>query len=411
MSTPCIVPVVTLSNVREHPNASLLGLADVLGYQMAIPLVEDANGNLVRKFVRGKLDEKGRRVPADAATPADDTVEIRYSFRYKDGDVCVYFPADTLIPAEWADKFGVRQLLKGKEQNRVGKIKLRGEPSFGLVVDIPPERADWKVGDNVADYYGCRKYEPPIRVGCGDAAPYDTEIDPFFDKFTDVQNGRIETGVFQDGEEVIYTEKLHGSNCRLAMIRGVAVAGSMEIRRKRPVRKASDGQETTSSFEDEEMKRSTYWFPWTLLGVRRLLESSHPAEYSADPQNMNTILYGEVYGGSIQSLDYGIPKGKGLGFRAFGLRVNGKFLDWDDFVRICGRHGVETVPVLWRGPFSMAKAKELADGKAAMAGHLREGTVVYPVKERDNPKVGRAILKFVGTEYDLMTGKTDFKDV
>jgi hypothetical protein len=209
MASDCVVPIVTLSNIREHPNASLLGLADVLGYQMAIPLVEDQNGGIVRKFVRGKVDEKGRKVPADENTPAADTEEARFAFRYRDGQVCVYFPADTLLPAEWADKFGVRQLLKGKDRDRVGKIKLRGEPSFGLVVDLP-DGVDWKVGDNVCDYFGAKKYEPPIRVGCGDAAPYDPDIDPFFDKFTDVQNGRVNLDVFADGEEVIFTEKIHG---------------------------------------------------------------------------------------------------------------------------------------------------------------------------------------------------------
>lgn len=70
------------------------------------------------------------------------------------------------------------------------------------------------------------------------------------------------------------------------------------------------------------------------------------------------------------------------------------------------------VPVLWRGPFSMEKAKEHADGKSMMAGHIREGCVVYPVKERDNPKVGRAIMKYIGIEYELSKHKdADTKDV
>jgi hypothetical protein len=204
---------------------------------------------------------------------------------------------------------------------------------------------------------------------------------------------------------------VHNSNCRLGCVNGRQVAGSMSVRRKRPSRKDDGLVEASCGFDSEEMKRSTYWFPWTLPGVRSLLDSFNVAIDTDDPQNMNAVLYGEVYGGSIQSLDYGVPKGKGLGFRAFGLRLNGRFLDWDDFARICSKYGVETVPVLWRGPYSLAKAKELADGKSQMAGHIREGTVAYPVRERDNPKVGRAILKFVGTEYDLMTGKTDFKDV
>jgi RNA ligase (TIGR02306 family) len=313
----------------------------------------------------------------------------------------VYFPADVLIPSEWAEKFGVKKYLKGKDNDRVGRIRLRGEPSFGLCV--APDNPAWAVGDNVAEFYGAKKYEPPIRATCGDAAGRDPLIDPFFDKFTDVQNGRIFTDVFTEGEEVIFTEKIHGTNCKVGKVDGQFVAGSMEVRRKRPV--TADGVEA-DLLDSDEVKRNTYWFPLSNPNVMALLSDS------VSNKTDHAILYGEVYGGSIQSLDYGIPAGKGLGFRAFGLKVNGKFLDWDDFYAMCGRYGVETVPVLWRGPFSMAKAKEMADGISTMAGNIREGTVVYPVKERENPKVGRAILKFIGTEYELSKHlDMDVKDV
>ena len=370
MASELVVPVVKIQNVRAHPNADKLELCDVLGYQMCIP--------------------KGR---------------------YKGGELAVYFPADTLIPAEWADKFGVRKFLKGKDQDRVGRVKLRGEPSFGLVADMPG-CANWEEGKNVAWHYQCKKYEPPVKVGCGDAAAYDEKIDPYFEKFTDVQNGRIFTDIFVEGEEVIFTEKIHGSNLRCGLINGEFVAGSMEVRRKIPTYKTEDGRDAPHSLDSDEMKRSTYWFPWSLTGVNSLMEEFNSECNTEEENKRAVVLYGEVYGGNIQSLDYGIPKGKGLGFRAFGLRVNGKFLDWDKFAEICQKHGVEMVPVLWRGPYSMAKAKELADGKSEMAGHMREGTVCYPIMERENPKIGRVILKFVGIEYSLSKHQDmDTKDV
>jgi RNA ligase (TIGR02306 family) len=299
----------------------------------------------------------------------------------------------------------------------VGRVKLRGEPSFGLVVDLPG-CANWEEGKNVAWHYQCKKYEPPVKVGCGDAAAYDEKIDPYFEKFTDVQNGRIFTDILAEGEEVIFTEKIHGTNARIGLVDGNLVAGSMEIRRKRPTKwicddptRDDDPTRTTEEpcdLDSDDVKRSTYWFPFSVQGVFALLNDM--VQYNAGVKSV--VLYGEVYGGSIQSLDYGIAKGKGLGFRAFGLRVNGKFIDWDKFTEICQRHGVEMVPVLWRGPYSMAKAKELADGKSEMAGHMREGTVAYPIKERDNPKIGRVILKFIGTEYELSKHKEeDTKDV
>lgn len=380
MSRSLVVPVVELENVRNHPNADKLDLADVLGYQMAIP--------------------KGK---------------------YKSGDKVVYFPADTLLPEEWADKFGCRDFLKGKEKDRVGKIRLRGEPSFGLVVDIP-EGLEADLGDNVADYFGCKKYEPPIKTTAGDAAKYNDLIDPFIERYTDIENGRIFVDVFEDGEEVIVTEKLHGSNCKVGTVKDVDIfAGSMSYRRKRPVKPkwvaktiwqkiwawAFGIPNIDAEFDDEEMRRNTYWHPWTIKGVEELINEL------AETYNV-VILYGEVIGGSVQKLTYGIPKGQGIGFRAFDLKVDGKYLDWGEFKELCDKHNVPTVPVLYRGAFSIDKVKELADGESTLEGasHIREGVVVKPVKERTDIKIGRAVLKYIGTEYELSKhAKEDATDV
>ena len=418
MSSILVVPVTRVTNLREHPQASLLGLADVLGYQMVLPLAEDPAGGIVRTFIKGVRDEKGKRVAYDPAAgaqvpglaPGDgavkaETEDLHFRHAYSEGELVVYFPADTVLPAVWVDKFGVRSLMKGPDQNRVGRIRLRGEPSFGLVAPLP-EGALWQEGNNVADYYGAVKYEPPLRVSCGDAAARDELIDPVFQRFTDIQNGRIFTEVFKEGEEVIFTEKIHGTNCRVGLIAGKPAAGSMEVRRAHPTREAG-GQRLECELDSNEVQTSTYWFPFSVKGVLPLL-----VELSEETKN-NVILYGEVYGGSIQSLAYGIPKGKGLGFRVFGLSINGRYLDWDELVSRCGRYGVETVPVVYRGPFSLELAKQQADGKTAMTadGQIREGIVVYPVKERTDPKVGRAVLKFVGTEYELSKHKErDNKD-
>jgi hypothetical protein len=208
----------------------------------------------------------------------------------------------------------------------------------------------------------------------------------------------------------------------VGIINGLPVAGSTSYRRKRPVKKCEKCRnseeldvnnlctvcggkaEVECGFDDAEMKVSTYWFPWTLLAVKEMLEA---VRFRLCLDRGSLLLYGEVYGGSIQSLVYGIPKGKGLGFRAFGLRVNGKFLDWDAFVVLCAQYGVETVPVVYRGLFSIALAKQHADGKTVVTndGQIREGIVAYVPQERDDPRVGRVVLKFIGTEYELSKHK------
>ena len=358
MASSCIVPVVKLENVRKHPNADKLDLADVLGYQVAI---------------------------------AKD--------KHKSGDVVIYFPADTIISSKWAEKFGVRDFLRGKDKDRVGKIKLRGEPSFGLVVDVPDE-LDCNVGDNVAEYFEAKKYEPPINPHQADMAKYDSDIDPYFQKYTDIENGLIYIDVFKQGEEIVANEKIHGSNCRVGCVHENIVAGSHTTRRKYP---QVDGVDC--SVDDEQIRRSIYWYPWSIESVRNMISD-------LSKEFIEIILYGEVYGRSIQSLDYGIPKGQGLGFRAFDLLLNDKYVDYDRFCSLCDQYGVERVPEIYRGPFDINKIKEIADGNSLIseANHIREGVVVKPVKERTDPKIGRAILKYIGTEYSL-SKKSDYKDV
>ena len=419
MSSIFVVPVARVMNLREHPNASLLGLADVLGYQMVLPLAEDPSGSIVRTFIKGVRDDKGKRVAfpqspgfvaseiASAGKLLNTEIEdVHFRHAYSEGELIVYFPADTILPDKWVDQFGVRSLMKGTEQNRVGRIRLRGEPSFGLVTAIP-EGVSWNEGLNVADYYGAVKYEPPLRVSCGDAAPSDTLIDPFFHQFTDIQNGRIFTDIFKNGEEVIFTEKIHGTNCRIGIIAGKPVAGSMAVRRSRPT-KEIDGQKIDCELNSPEIQSSTYWFPFSIKGVLQLLTAL------ADGNNKNVILFGEVYGGSIQSLAYGIPKGKGLGFRVFGLSLNGRYMNWDELASLCQQYGIATVPTVYRGPYRMELAKQYADGTTVITtdAQIREGIVAYPVKERNDAKVGRVALKFIGTEYELSKHKErDNKDV
>ena len=402
MASSLVVPVARIGSVRLHPNASMLSVATVLGYQVVNGLNEDPNGSIVRQFIKGKLDEKGKRIPvtltpegsaysedrAGTKTPVlmEDVETVKFSFQHNEGDLVIYFPADVILTDEWADKFNVKALLKNG--NRVGKISLRGEPSFGLVVKLP-EGVDWKDGDNVASYFGCSKYEPPIKTSAGDATAYDSEIDPFFDKFTDIQSGRIFVNVFQPGEEVVTSEKCHGTCCRLALINGNKVAGSMELRRKPP--------------ENGDYSKSTYWFPWSLAGVNALL-----AEFSIS--NKVVELFGEVYGNSIQK-GFKYDAGGGIGFRAFGLKVNDRFLDWKDFEDACVRFDVPMVPVLYKGPFEMAKILAIAEGSTTIGeAPLLEGVVVVPEYERVDPKVGRAILKFVSIAYSL-SKHPDFKDV
>lgn len=393
MARSLIVPVVEIRNIREHPQASLLSIVDVLGYQMVTGLVEDPNGPIERRFIAGARDAKGKRIAADAT---DEELEkagikrpeaglpvetVRYSFRYREGELAVYFPSDTILPDKWVDAFDVRPYVG--VGNRIKRTRLRGHNSFGLIV----ERADpsWTVGQNVAEYYGATLYSPPPRVG-NDAVgfePYDHEIDPLFERYTDIEDGKLLYGLIQPNEEIVASEKIHGRNCRIGVVNGVRYAGSRTARRTKPA--------------DGNLEADLFWRPWTLPSVERLVE--HLAK-----SHKVVILVGEVFGRGVESLDYG---SKTRGFRAFDAYVDGNYLDYDVFAKLCDEFGVERVPVVYRGPFDLAKVKELSGGKTVLGngGHIREGVVVRPALERRDPSIGRVSLKFISEEYDLSKHK------
>lgn len=334
-----IVPVTTIEALKPHNNADSLELAQVLGWQLVV--------------------RKGE---------------------YQVGDRIVYFPIDTLLPLELSERLNVTKYLS---KQRIRCAKLRGEPSFGLA--IRPDQ-DWPIGENVAEFYGARKYEPPVRVTAGDA-----EVDhPLFVAYTEIENMRNFPEIFEAGESVMLSEKIHGTNARVGCIEGELMAGSMGLRRKRP--------------DEDRFASNTYWFPLSLEPVRTLLEE-------LGREHRQVILFGEVYGSKIQSFHYGL-RGS-IGFRAFDLLLDGHYMDWPDFLALCARYGVETVPALATIPFDLAEVKRASEGKTQLMeqdAHIREGVVVRPIHERHDPRIGRVILKYVSDSY-LFGEKSDYTDV
>jgi RNA ligase (TIGR02306 family) len=335
-----IVPVTTIEALRPHPNADRLELAEVLGWQLVVP--------------RGQ---------------------------YEVGKKLVYFPIDTILPLEVSERFGVTQYLS---KQRIRCARLRGEPSFGLAV--PPDQ-DWPIGENVAEFYGATKYEPPVRVSAGDA-----EVDhPLFVTYTDIENMRNFPAILQPGERVIVSEKIHGSQCRVGMIEGELMAGSKQVRRKRPA--------------EDHFVGNTYWFPLSLESIQALLSA-------LGREHQQVILFGEVYGSKIQSFHYGL-RDRNIGFRAFDLLLDGRYVNWPDFLAICAQYGVETVPALASIAFDLHEVRRYSEGKTQLMetdAHIREGVVVRPERERHDPSVGRVILKYVSDSY-LFGEKSDYTDV
>jgi hypothetical protein len=62
---------------------------------------------------------------------------------------------------------------------------------------------------------------------------------------------------------------------------------------------------------------------------------------------------------------------------------------------------IETVPVLYEGPFDADALKKLVDGDSMVPGakNIREGLVVVPLVPRHVPGLGRLQLKIVSNKF------------
>lgn len=328
----CIVKIREIEDVSAHPYADLLDVVTLEGWSCVVP--------------------KGQ---------------------YSAGDKVLYIPIDSILPVELSDKYDITKYLSNQ---RVRAIRLRGIPSFGLV--LPNE--GYEEGVNLAPSLNIIKYEPPEKLAIGDAAPEN----PLIPVYTEIENMRNFIHVFEEGEPVVITEKIHGTNCRLGLTwdpdnKFKWFAGSHKVMRK---------------------EGSLYWKPLSVPGVREMMEAAiRPLSSSCEEESFlpSVVVYCEIYGPGIQSLNYDL---KSVDFRVFDILLSsGNFL-WPSALKFaCKEYDVKTVPVLYEGPFSLDIVKELSNGKSSIASHIREGVVVRPVKEEWHSEIGRKILKYVGDDY------------
>ena len=319
--------------------------------------------------------------------------------KYTVGNKVVYLPPDSVIPEELAERWGIAKYCvphgKRPPKLRIRASRFRGEPSFGCIQD--PDETSWDVGHNVKEHYSVEKWEPPLKAHDGDAAP----PVPAFHAYTDIENICNFPDILKENEEVVVTEKIHGTNCRVGFVlhpdeTGYAkwqyMAGSHDVRRKQ---------------FDIRGVRSRYWFPLqpSPCPLRMLLNDIQSKE---EPKN-SIIVFGEIFGEGVQDMHYGQS---GIAFRVFDISVDSKYLDYDKMMEYLETHklSVPSVPLLYRGPFSIEKMEELVDGPTIVCDQKsikenfkgREGIVIRPLKERHDFDIGgngRVVLKYVSVDY------------
>ncbi|MER6517624.1 MULTISPECIES: RNA ligase (ATP) [unclassified Streptomyces] len=319
---------------------------------------------------------------------------------YRTGDFAVYIPEQAVLSDALIAELGLTGRLAGGAANRVKAVRLRGELSQGLVcrpaalAGVDLEVAS-KEGADFAEVLGITKWAPPIPTTMSG----DVESAPDLLPWVDIENLQRYPQIFEPGEPVVLTEKLHGTACLLTYV----------AREERVlVSSKGFGAKGLALKEDE---RNLYW-----RAVRGHRVAQVAARLAERLGASRIGVFGEVYGSGVQDLSYGTDARTAdgpPGYAVFDLsaEIDGqvRWLDPADLIT----DELPLVPRLYEGPYDLDTVLEVATGRESVSGravHLREGVVIRPVVERYSPVVGgRAIAKAVSPAYLTRKGGTEYE--
>ena len=187
--------ITTLKNVRPHPNADRMLLADCFGNTVCVGL------------------------------------------EAKENDVVIYFPVDGELSKEYAE---INNLVRIKNEDgtysggyldpkkrNIKAIKLRGEKSDGLVMPLESlssfgDVSTLQIGDTIDVFNGheiCKKYIPKVKEkrsfsGGNKTRKRKVPIAPLCAEHADTEQLAYNLDAFKAGDEVEITLKMHGTSQR-----------------------------------------------------------------------------------------------------------------------------------------------------------------------------------------------------
>jgi RNA ligase (TIGR02306 family) len=398
------VPILRIDDVYDHPNADRLSILRIRGYEA-----------VANKHPDG-------------------------AHRYAKGEAIIYVPEGAVVPdahlierGYWNEK-DAKGILAGSKGNRVKAIHLRGVLSQGLVWKIGREFENGTLivnygdvdagvlpagakraheGDNVAEFYGITKYEPPVpstmdglMKGC-----FESRFD------FDIENIKAFPDLFVAGEPVVVTEKLHGTFARISFMPQLSPDPELFGDGRIAITSKGMGANGLTFMNVPANDRALY-----VQALKPIAEAFQRAAESQYPLHV-VHLMGEVFGPGVQDLHYGLTEKT---FRAFEVAISdgASIIYLDDeakeafFIEV----GVLRVPILYRGPFDRALIDGFANGSTTIrrkmdaqeGAHIREGVVITTEGDqaKRNLPLGkrlRPILKHVSPAYLTRKGGTEYQ--
>jgi len=418
--------------VMSHPDADRLSLVKIGGYTA----------------IAGKLSA----AEANSWLFLGDRKYAEGDHRYAEGDHVVYIPEGAVLPEPLLREMGFwlndRGTLAGKEGNRVKALRLRGILSQGVLYpvhrmsdddltlrvpiwingeDVGSNKYSVQEGQDVSGMLGVTKYVPVVPTEMqGDAIPlYGGPMHFDFESIQSIPD------LFEPGERVHVTEKLHGTMVQIGYVpglnnrqcffdgnvyvtqKGIGNSGLALMDRSFAPPPALSWPRNWIQAIGERLgfvgprpdvpsianERTIY-----VKVLRELLADGFGERLRAESQRHNAPVrvFGEIFGKGVQDLHYGQ---KTFIFRVFDVTVGNTFQPPNHVAEIAKRLKLGTVPALHVGPYDLAELENYRDGRDAISGtHIREGIVIRSMTEQPHIYHGRKIAKWVSPAYLLRKG-------
>lgn len=165
-------------------------------------------------------------------------------------------------------------------------------------------------------------------------------------------------------EEVVATEKIHGSNFRVYI--------------------PADGSGVKFGSRNREIGLGSGRFD---VAIKWFLDSIGSLVFMCQTLKADVIIFGEIYGTGIQT---GVKyvHGNDIQFRAFDVMVGGELLNYDDFAGFCYDTFLPSAPLVYRGRPTVEALNALLEVNSIVAGlndvtdevNISEGVVIRPTK-------------------------------
>lgn len=321
---------------------------------------------------------------------------------YEDGQIVIFAPKRSVLP-EWLrphyvnEETGQSYLKNG---TTVRSIRLRGELSEGCT--ITPELVEQKlrendetnefpelvgkslediVGVDISQLLGITEYIPPIPTSLSGQVkrlPYTNY------SFHDCENFTIFKNQFEEGEEVIVGEKIHGS--QINIIRDEEM--NLVLSSKGIIKRGLLIDENDGNFYWQAVKNSK---------IKEILDTAFPG------------MFVQVMGEATPcqtGFDYGCTEPTIILFRVEIENVRYSYVQLKEMAK--DNPAIQPLLDMWTtilyvGPFDEKTIIKLSKGMETVSGkqrHIKEGVVIEPVVPRKSARGNFPLLiKLINPKY------------